>query len=237
MPTVYGKLFLLPVPIAEGNDSNFIPAYNFEIVKQLTHFIAEDAKTARRFLKYFGYPNIPTAEIAELNEHTKQVSITELIQPLLKGQNVGLMSDAGCPGIADPGAEVVKLAHQYNIEVVPLIGPSSIVLSIMASGFTGQNFAFVGYLPIEKDKKIKRLKELEQLVYKNQQAQFFIETPYRNLALIETLLSTLSPQTLLFMGVSITSSNQLFISKPIADWKKSKLPEINKIPVVFGIYK
>jgi 16S rRNA (cytidine1402-2'-O)-methyltransferase len=237
VPTVYGKLFLLPVPIAEGSDSNFIPAYNFEIVKQLTHFIAEDAKTARRFLKYFGYPNIPTAEIAELNEHTKQVSITELIQPLLKGQNVGLMSDAGCPGIADPGAEVVKLAHQYNIEVVPLVGPSSIVLSIMASGFTGQNFAFVGYLPIEKDKKIKRLKELEQLVYKNQQAQFFIETPYRNLALIETLLSALSPQTLLFIGVNITSPNQLFISKTIADWKKSKLPEINKIPVVFGIYK
>ncbi|MDX2174560.1 MAG: SAM-dependent methyltransferase [Bacteroidota bacterium] len=237
MPSVYGKLFLLPVPIADGNDSNYIPAYNFEIVKQLTHFIAEDAKTARRFLKYFNYPNIQAAQITELNEHTKPISINELIQPLLKGQNVGLMSDAGCPGIADPGAEVVKLAHQHNIEVAPLVGPSSIVLSIMASGFTGQNFAFVGYLPIEKDKKIKRLKELEQLVYKYQQAQFFIETPYRNTSFFETLLSVLSPQTLLFIGVDITSPKQQLISKSISDWKKSKSPEINKIPVVFGIYK
>lgn len=225
------------MPISDFDGNHFIPHYNFTIINSLTNFIAEDAKTARRFLKYFNYPNIPSAEITELNEHTKHNSINELIAPLLKGQNVGLMSDAGCPGIADPGAEVVKLAHQYNIEVVPLVGPSSIVLSIMASGFTGQNFAFVGYLPIEKDKKIKRLKELEQLVYKQQQAQFFIETPYRNLALIETLLSVLSPQTILFIGVNITSPNQLLISKPIAEWKKSKLPEVNKIPVVFGIYK
>jgi len=233
----FGKLYLLPVPIAEGNENNFIPTYNFEIIKNLTHFIAEDAKTARRFLKYFGYEKIQEADILELNEHTKSNSIIELIQPLLNGKNVGLMSDAGCPGIADPGAEVVKLAHQKNIEVVPLVGPSSIVLSIMASGFTGQNFAFVGYLPIEKDKKIKSLKELEQLVYKNQQAQFFIETPYRNVAIFETLLSTLSPQTLLFIGIDITSPKQLLISKSIAEWKKSSVPELNKLPAVFGIYK
>ena len=237
MSSAFGKLYLLPVPIAEGNENNFIPTYNFEIIKNLTHFIAEDAKTARRFLKYFGYEKIQEADILELNEHTKSNSIIELIQPLLNGKNVGLMSDAGCPGIADPGAEVVKLAHQKNIEVVPLVGPSSIVLSIMASGFTGQNFAFVGYLPIEKDKKIKRLKELEQLVYKNQQAQFFIETPYRNIAIFETLLSTLSPQTLLFIGIDITSPKQLLISKSIADWKKSSVPELNKLPAVFGIYK
>ena len=237
MNSNFGKLYLLPVPIAEGNENNFIPTYNFEIIKNLTHFIAEDAKTARRFLKYFGYEKIQEADILELNEHTKSNSIIELIQPLLNGKNVGLMSDAGCPGIADPGAEVVKLAHQKNIEVVPLVGPSSIVLSIMASGFTGQNFAFVGYLPIEKDKKIKSLKELEQLVYKNQQAQFFIETPYRNVAIFETLLSTLSPQTLLFIGIDITSPKQLLISKSIAEWKKSSVPELNKLPAVFGIYK
>ena len=237
MNSNFGKLYLLPVPIAEGNENNFIPTYNFEIIKSLTHFIAEDAKTARRFLKFFQYPKIEAAKIVELNEHTKQISIAELIQPLLKGQNVGLMSDAGCPGIADPGAEVVKLAHQQNIEVVPLAGPSSIVLSIMASGFTGQNFAFTGYLPIEKDKKIKRLKELEQLVYKNQQAQFFIETPYRNVSFFETLLNNLLPQTLLFVGIEITSPKQLLISKSIAEWKKSNAPELNKIPAVFGIYK
>lgn len=237
MNSNFGKLYLLPVPIAEGSENNFIPTYNFEIIKSLTHFIAEDTKTARRFLKFFQYQKIEGAQIVELNEHTKQISIAELIKPLLQGQNVGLMSDAGCPGIADPGAEVVKLAHQQNIEVVPLAGPSSIVLSIMASGFTGQNFAFTGYLPIEKDKKIKRLKELEQLVYKNHQAQFFIETPYRNVSFFETLLNNLLPQTLLFVGIDITSPKQLLISKSIAEWKKSNAPELNKIPAVFGIYK
>ena len=147
------------------------------------------------------------------------------------------MSDAGCPAIADPGAEVVKLAHQKNITVVPLVGPSSIVLSIMASGFTGQNFAFVGYLPIEKEAKLKRLKELEQLVLKTNQAQFFIETPYRNVHFFEMLLHSLSPQTMLFMGVNITSPNQLLITKTIADWRKTPTPDLNKIPAVFGIYK
>lgn len=232
-----GKLYLLPVPITEGNESNFIPHYNFELIKTLTHFIAEDAKIARRFLKYFGYKNIQEAEILELNEHTKQNTITELIAPLLLGKNVGLMSDAGCPGIADPGAEVIKLAHQKNIEVVPLVGPSSIILSIMASGFNGQNFAFIGYLPIEKDKKIKRLKELEQLVVKTQQAQFFIETPYRNIQLYEALLSSLSPEILLFIGVNITATNQFLKSKTITNWKKSTTPNFTKIPAVFGIFK
>src|SRR5690606_33761384 len=133
--------------------------------------------------------------------------ISSLLAPLLNGENVGLMSDAGCPGIADPGAEVVKMAHQKNIDVVPLVGPSSIVLSIMASGFNGQNFAFVGYLPIDKTQKQKRLKDLEIVALKHKQAQFFIETPYRNEQLFETLLSVLSPQTRLFIGKDITSQN------------------------------
>ncbi len=237
MPSTFGKLYLLPVPITEGNENKFIPNYNFEIVKNLTHFIAEDAKTARRFLKYFSYPKIENAQIVELNQHTKQFAIAELITPLLNGYDVGLMSDAGCPAIADPGAEVVQLAHQKNIIVVPLVGPSSIVLSIMASGFTGQNFAFVGYLPIEKEAKLKRLKELEQLVLKTNQAQFFIETPYRNVHFFEMLLHSLSPQTMLFMGVNITSPNQLLITKTIADWRKTPTLDLNKIPAVFGIYK
>lgn len=232
-----GKLYLLPVPISEDNAANFIPEYNFTLIRGLKKFIAEDAKTARRFLKWFGYPKIEDAEIILLNEHTKAGEISDFIKPLLQGENVGLMSDAGCPGIADPGAEVVKLAHQKSIPVIPLAGPSSIVLSIMASGFNGQNFAFVGYLPIEKPDKIKRLKELEQLVFKYNQAQFFIETPYRNEQLFETLLTSLSPQTMVFIGVDITSPNQVVISKPVAVWKKSGKPAIHKIPVVFGIYK
>ncbi len=233
----YGKLYLLPVPINEESENNFIPEYNFTIVKGLTNFIAEDAKTARRFLKWFGYPKIEMAEILLLNEHTKGNTVAELLQPLLEGKDVGLMSDAGCPGIADPGAEVVKLAHQKNIEVIALTGPSSIVLSIMASGFNGQNFAFVGYLPIDKPVRAKRLKELEMLAVKHKQAQFFIETPYRNDQLLESLLNTLSPETLVFIGKDITGPDQFMQAKTVFEWKTSAKPAINKVPVVFGIYK
>jgi 16S rRNA (cytidine1402-2'-O)-methyltransferase len=232
-----GKLFLIPVPVSEESGLAHIPAFNTETVKTLKYFIAEDAKTARRFLKLCSYPDISAAEIALLNEHSRQEDFTELLHPLLKGENVGLMSDAGCPGIADPGAEVVKEAHKKGIEVIPLTGPSSIVLSIMASGFNGQNFAFVGYLPIEKPQKIKRIKELEQLALKSSQAQFFIETPYRNEQLLETLLGTLSPGTRLFIGMNITSENQFLRSLTAAEWKKEQRPSLNKVPAVFGIYK
>lgn len=233
----YGKLYLLPVPISDDSVNHFIPEYNLTIVRGLTDFIAEDAKTARKFLKWFSYPKIEAAEIVLLNEHTKTNNMLELIQPLMEGKDVGLMSDAGCPGIADPGAEVVKLAHQKNIEVIPLIGPSSIVLSIMASGFNGQNFAFVGYLPIDKPLRLKRIKELELLAVKQQQAQFFIETPYRNEQLFEALLSSLSPETRIFIGKDITGVDQFLQSKTVFEWAKSAKPNINKVPVVFGIYK
>jgi len=233
----YGKLYLLPVPISEEVENNFIPEYNFTIVRSLTNFIAEDAKTARRFLKWFGYPKIENAEILLLNEHTKINNVLELLQPLFDGKDMGLMSDAGCPGIADPGAEVVKLAHQKNIEVIALTGPSSIVLSIMASGFNGQNFAFVGYLPIDKPIRLKRIKELETLAIKYKQAQFFIETPYRNDQLLEALLNSLSPETLVFIGKDLTGPKQFMQAKTVFEWKISAKPEINKVPVVFGIYK
>jgi 16S rRNA (cytidine1402-2'-O)-methyltransferase len=233
----YGKLYLLPVPISEEAENNFIPEYNFTIVKGISSFIAEDAKTARRFLKWFGYPKIEHAEILLLNEHTKSNNVLELIQPLLEGKDMGLMSDAGCPGIADPGAEVVRLAHQKNVEVIALTGPSSIVLSIMASGFNGQNFAFVGYLPIEKPARLKRIKELEALAIKYKQAQFFIETPYRNDQLLEALLNSLSPETLVFIGKDLTGPKQFMRAKTVFEWKTSAKPEINKVPVVFGIYK
>lgn len=191
----------------------------------------------RRNLKLFQYPKIEEAELLLLNEHTVAEGITALIKPLLEGNNVGLMSDAGCPGIADPGADVVKVAHKKGIEVIPLTGPSSIVLSIMSSGFNGQNFAFNGYLPIEKPQKTKRIKELEQLALKFNQAQFFIETPYRNEQLFETLLSTLSPGTSLFIGKNLSSANQYIQSASVADWKKGNKPSLAKIPVVFGIYR
>lgn len=234
---VSGKLYLLPVPIAEENGYQYIPPYNSQIIKALNKFIAEDAKTARRFLKGFGYESIQNSEILLLNEHTQSHELAGLLAPLLNGEDMGLMSDAGCPGIADPGADIVKYAHQKGIEVIPLTGPSSIVLSIMASGFNGQNFAFVGYLPIEKAQKTKRLKELEQLAVKQLQAQFFIETPYRNEQMFDSILETLHSQTMLFIGCNITSPKQFLMSKTIAEWKKGVKPLLHKIPVVFGIYR
>lgn len=231
-----GTLYLLPVPIGEVAISRILPDFNLELVRSLTHFIAEDAKNARRFLKQCCYPEIAKAEIAELNEHTQSSDFSSLLGPLLNGHSVGLMSDAGCPGIADPGADVVKLAHKKNIKVVPLIGPSSIVLSIMASGFTGQNFAFVGYLPIEKPQRIKRIKELELLAIKQRQAQFFIETPYRNIQLFDDLLQQLNPNSFLCVGINLTTATEQVITKSISEWKQTPKPEMQKIPVVFGIY-
>jgi 16S rRNA (cytidine1402-2'-O)-methyltransferase len=231
-----GKLFLIPVPIADNNALNTIPAYNLEIVRNLKNFIAEDAKTTRRFLKLFSYPKIEEAEILLLNEHTHKQDVVELITTLLQGNDVGLMSDAGCPGIADPGAEVVALAHKKGIEVIPLVGPSSIVLSIMASGFNGQNFAFVGYLPVDKMQRVKRIKELEQLSINHKQAQFFIETPYRNDQMFETLISTLQPSTQLYVGVDITNEKQSLNAFSVHEWKKRLKPFLHKVPVVFGIY-
>jgi 16S rRNA (cytidine1402-2'-O)-methyltransferase len=232
-----GTLYLFPVTLGETEVALVLPAHNIELIKQISSFIAEDAKSARRFLKQCNYPDISKAEINELNQHTKNDDISSLLKPLTEGINVGLLSDAGCPGIADPGAGVVKLAHQRNIKVVPLVGPSSIVLSIMASGFNGQNFAFNGYLPIEKPQRSKRIKELEQLVYKNDQSQFFIETPYRNIALYDELLANLKSETLLSMAIGLTTAEEKIVTKAISAWKKGPKPEMNKVPAVFGIYK
>ncbi len=231
-----GILYLFPGPLSETEIEIVLPKHNIDLIKTIKHFIAEDAKTARRFLKLCAYPNIQDADIALLNEHTESNTIESLLAPLLKGQNVGLMSDAGCPGIADPGAEVVKLAHKKGIRVLPWVGPSSIVLTIMASGFNGQNFAFNGYLPIEKDKRVKRIKELESLAIKHKQAQYFIETPYRNAQLFADLLSSLNASTQLCLGINLTDATQQVITRSVSEWKKVKAPEIHKIPAVFGIY-
>jgi 16S rRNA (cytidine1402-2'-O)-methyltransferase len=232
-----GTLYLIPVTLGGDDIARVIPGFNSEIIKTLKYFIAEDAKNARRFLKLCGYADLSKAGIEELNQHTKFSDHNDLIAPLLKGENVGLMSDAGCPAVADPGAEIVKLAHKNGIKVVPLVGPSSILLSIMASGFSGQHFSFSGYLPIEKPQRIKRLKELEQLAGKFGQSQFFIETPYRNAAMFEDILSALSADTLLSLAVNITLRDEWIQTKTISEWKKSDAPDFIKKPTVFGIYR
>lgn len=228
-------LYLIPAPLSDAPLHEVMPDYNLQIVKRLTHFIAEDAKTARRFLKRCGYEDLQKANISLLNEHSKGVDITGLLAPILQGQDVGLMSDAGCPGIADPGAEVIALAHSKNIFVTPLIGPSSIVLAIMASGFNGQNFSFVGYLPIDKPLRVKRIRELEQIALRQKQAQFFIETPYRNNQLLADLLGTLQSTTRVCVTQNVTNSDQKIRSLMVTEWKK-KTVDLHKIPVVFGIY-
>lgn len=231
-----GILYLIPVPISGAPVTQSIPDYNFSIVRGLKKFITENNKEARKFLKQFGYPKLEDAEMLELNVQSREGDLSPFLKFIQGSEPVGLMSDAGCPGIADPGAEVIQLAHRHGIPVVPLVGPSSIVLSIMASGFNGQNFAFNGYLPIDKTTRQKRLKELEQLAVKQRQAQFFIETPYRNEALFEHLLQTLSPATLLFVGRDLKGEKQILQSKSIREWKQSKAPELQKMPTVFGIY-
>ena len=231
------NLYLLPVPVSEDNSLRPIPQYNLEVVKQLRYFIAEDAKTARRFLKLFGYGDISRAEILALNEHTEETEMPALIKPLLEGENMALMSDAGCPGIADPGAPVINLCHLRNIRVCPLTGPSAIVLSVMASGFNGQNFAFVGYLPVDKHQRTHKLRELEQLSARTGQAQFFIETPYRNGQMFETMLSTLQPTTRVFIGRNIGAGDELIRSLPVKEWTQIPRPPLHKVPVVFGIFR
>lgn len=234
--SAYGTLYLLPVGLGECNLEDVLPKRNLDLVKTLTYFIAENAKDARAFLKQCAYPEISRAQLSLINQHVKIEELTLFLQPLIEGNNMGLMSDAGCPGIADPGAEIIKLAHKKGIKVVPLVGPSSIVLSIMASGFNGQNFAFNGYLPIDKVERAKRIKELENMSVKFKQAQFFIETPYRNGNVFEDLLKTLQPNALLLVATHITLSDECIQVKPISAWKKSTAPEFFKKPTVFGIY-
>jgi 16S rRNA (cytidine1402-2'-O)-methyltransferase len=231
-----GTLYLIPVTLGGDDLKRIIPEFNSELIKGLTYFIGENAKATRAFLKLSSYPNISNALVEELNQHTKNTDLRPLLQPLLNGHNVGLMSDAGCPGIADPGAEIVRQAHRQNIKVVPLIGPSSITLSIMASGFNGQHFAFVGYLPIEKTQRSKRLKELEKISQQYNQSQFFIETPYRNGNLFSDCLSALNPDTLLSLAVNITLPDEYICTKSVGEWKQSETPDFNKKPTVFGIY-
>ncbi len=231
-----GTLYLLPVSLGECNLEDVLPKKNFEIIQNLEFFIAENAKEARAFLKQCNYPEISRAQFSLINQHTKQNEIQLFLEPLLKGQNMGLMSDAGCPGIADPGAVAVKQAHRKGIKVVPLTGPSSIVLSIMASGFNGQNFAFVGYLPIEKIERTKRIKELEVLTSKYKQAQFFIETPYRNQSLFEDLLKTLNPTHSLLVATNISLTDECIAVRSVSEWKKLAPPDFHKKPTIFGIY-
>ncbi|HKL96884.1 MAG TPA: SAM-dependent methyltransferase [Paludibacteraceae bacterium] len=233
-----GTLYLIPTTLSDCELLHVLPDGNTPIIRKLKVFIVENIRTARRFLKQVD-SNIIIDELQffELNQHTDLNHINKYLEPLLKGEDVGIISEAGCPAIADPGADIVALAQAQKIKVVPLVGPSSILLSLMASGFNGQSFAFHGYLPIEKGQRVDKLKQLERRIYSEQQTQLFIETPYRNRQMVDELLKSLQPQTKLCIAVDITSDTEDIRTKTISEWKKSVIPELHKRPCIFLIYK
>lgn len=230
-------LYLLPVTLGDTPIEKVLPAYNKEIILGIKHFIVEDVRSARRFLKKVEASiNIDELTFYPLNKHTSPDDLSGYLKPLQEGYSMGVISEAGCPAVADPGADVVAIAQRKNLKVVPLVGPSSIILSVMGSGFNGQSFAFHGYLPIEAADRIKRLKELEGRIYSENQTQLFIETPYRNNKMVEDILKTCRPQTKLCIAANITCEGEYIHTKTIREWK-GHLPDLTKVPCIFLIYK
>ena len=232
-----GKLYLIPTTLGEMQPEDVLPQTIKRSIDFIDHYIVENEKTARRFIKSV-HPEKKQSELelSLLNKHTEESDYLKMIQPLLNGMNVGLMSEAGCPGVADPGAVIVKIAHEKGIQVVPLVGPSSILLAIMASGMNGQSFAFNGYLPIDASEKRNAIKQFEKLSQEKNQSQLFIETPYRNNKLLEDLTQILNPQTHLCIACDITLPTEFIKTKTINDWKKNKV-DLHKRPCIFIIHK
>jgi 16S rRNA (cytidine1402-2'-O)-methyltransferase len=233
-----GTLYLIPSTLGDAPPQESIPAGNLQVIEKLRYFIVEDVRTARRFLKK-ALPsiNIDGLIFQVLNEHTPVPEIAALLEPLLAGNDTGLLSEAGLPCVADPGALLVGHAHESGIRIVPLTGPSSIFLALMASGFNGQNFAFSGYLPIDKRERAAKIRELESMAYQSDQAQIFIETPYRNQQMMEALLETCHAQTRICLAVNLTMPDEVILSRTAEQWKKLKWPDIHKKPAVFLIYR
>lgn len=226
-------LYLLPTPLSDENILAFTVPFNLEVIGACRHFVVEEVKTARRYLKSIDKSiDIDQLTFMELNEHTPAIEVAEMLQMVKQNQSTILMSEAGCPGVADPGAALVRLAHANNITVKPLIGPSSILLAVMGSGLSGQSFAFNGYLPKERGERAKKLKTLEKnCAY---QSQWFIETPYRNMQLLDELLASLNADTKLCLAANLTAANEFIKTRSVSAWQKNK-PDLTKIPCVFGI--
>ena len=232
-----GKLYLIPTTLGDIEPNATIPAQVKEIANSISEYIVEDEKWARRYLKKLEIKTpLNDLILHPLNKHTNPNDIATYLSNIYNGVNIGIISEAGCPGVADPGAEVVKLAHNKGIEVIPLVGPSSILLSLMASGFNGQNFAFNGYLPINQDERNKKLQLLEKLIYQIDQTQLFIETPFRNDKLVQDLLKVCKGSTKLCIAVDLTLPTESVQTKTIAEWS-TKVPLLNKRPAIFLLYK
>jgi 16S rRNA (cytidine1402-2'-O)-methyltransferase len=229
-----GTMYLIPTSLGDDAPVTILPEYNLGVIKKLTHFVVEDLRSARRFLKkVLPEINIDGLSFYILNEHSTESEIAILPKIMLEGNDLGLLSEAGLPCVADPGAILVGHAHEAGIKVVPLSGPSSIFLALMASGFNGQNFSFLGYLPIDKRERMMKIRELETAAGQSGQTQIFIEAPYRNRQMMDALLESLHPSTNLCIAVDLTLPGEYIRTLPVQIWKKSGYPDINKKPAVF----
>ncbi|WP_346863691.1 SAM-dependent methyltransferase [uncultured Draconibacterium sp.] len=226
-------LYLVPNVLAEGDWQLVMPAQIETILTNTRFFIVENIRTARRFMKQVNRDiNIDECTFYEINKRTQVQDLPRFLKPLVDGKDIAVISEAGCPGVADPGADVVRMAHQRGFKVVPIVGPSSILLALMASGLNGQNFAFKGYLPVKPIERTKEIAALEKRIIIEKQTQIFIETPYRNNQLIADLLKTCSPSTLLCIAANITGEQEYIVTKTIQEWK-GKTPDLHKQPVIF----
>jgi 16S rRNA (cytidine1402-2'-O)-methyltransferase len=232
-----GTLYLFPVNLAEAPLERVLPAHNFQFLASIRNFIVEDVRTARRFLKSCDKNfDIDACTFCILNQHTTPEEISGFLDALNQGNDMGLLSEAGCPAIADPGADIVRIAQEKGYRVVPLVGPSSILLALMGSGFNGQRFAFEGYLPVEKDERIKAIKRLEARSYAEDMTQIFIETPYRNNKMLEDLVSSIRPQTRICVALDLTGPDESIRTRTASDWRKHP-EELPKKPCIFLIYR
>ena len=230
------KIYLVPVPMGDTSVSQVLPQYNIDLVAGVKYFVVENIRSARRFLKACDRTiDIDSLSFVELNEHTPAEAVDAMLAPALAGHDIGVISEAGCPAVADPGADLVAVAQRKGVEVVPLVGPSSIIMSLMASGFNGQSFAFCGYLPIDDSRRSQMFKEMERRIRRERQTQIFIETPYRNRRLIEDLCRRLPGDMLLCVASDISGSRQSIVTRRLSDWKKASY-DYDKIPTIFLLY-
>lgn len=235
--TLRGKLYLIPTTLGDSNPLDVLPHTVKRTIELIDCYIVENEKTARKFIKSICPEKVQaTLMLSTLNKHTETSDHNTMIQPCLEGIDIGLMSEAGCPGVADPGAAIVKIAHEKGIQVVPLVGPSSILLAMMGSGMNGQSFAFNGYLPIDKSDKKSALKNFEKLSFDKDQSQLFIETPYRNNKLLEDILQTLQPNTHLCIAADITLPTEYIKTMKVSEWKKATI-DLHNRPTIFIIHK
>ncbi|MFG6687587.1 SAM-dependent methyltransferase [Mariniflexile sp. HNIBRBA6329] len=237
MANPLGKLFLIPTTLGNNEPLEVLPITVKQVIEETDTFIVENDKTARHFIKRITpEKSQPSLKMFHLNKHTDVADLPTFLEPCLNGINVGLLSEAGCPGVADPGADIVKIAHQKNIKVIPLVGPSSILMALMSSGMNGQSFAFNGYLPIDKGERKSEIKRLERLSVEHNQSQIFIETPYRNNKMLEDLSNILEQNTQVCVACDITLSTEFIKTQTANQWKKN-IVDLHKRPTIFIIHK